>query len=152
MAEQPTNPDEPKGPGLGTVLAIVGGAAFAYLLFTSKTDKEKMHEEIGRLLQKRGLKGKELREAMEAVELADEIDWSGKSSEVVRVPKARIPKHLAKLGDAVAIVYRSRKSGKPKDYVHFFDSPHPAVGVHPKGKQIYFVGGKYKVNWRGINH
>jgi hypothetical protein len=148
----PDEPQEPKGPGLGTILAIAGGAAFAYLLFTSKTDKEKMHDEIGKLLQKRGLKGKKLREAMEAVELADEIDWSGKSTEVIKPRSGKIPGHLAKLGEAVAIVYRSRKSGHPKDYVHFFDGPRPAVGVHPKGKQIYFVGGKYKVNWRGINH
>jgi hypothetical protein len=62
-----------------------------------------------------------------------------------------IPNVLVKLGQLRGVIYSSDKDqcGRPRTFIHFMESP-PLLASDADGKQLYIVGGKYRVTSRGI--
>jgi hypothetical protein len=58
---------------------------------------------------------------------------------------------LVHLGYLKGLIYSSDKGdrGQPKTYVHFMETP-PRLTCDPHGRQLYVVGGRYRVTRRGI--
>jgi hypothetical protein len=62
-----------------------------------------------------------------------------------------IPKVLVKLGHLRGLIYSSDR-GSPmcdRTYIHFMETP-PLLVCDPEGKQLYVIGGNYRVTNRGI--
>lgn len=71
---------------------------------------------------------------------------------VLRRPCRRLmPKVLVKLGDLRGLIYSSDKAqcGRPRTFIHFMETP-PLLVSDSDGKQLYIVGGDYRVTSRGI--
>ncbi len=69
----------------------------------------------------------------------------------VKVRSRQIPKHLVKLGDLDAVVYRSNKyGGNPKLYEHRFKRPLPVLTSDPDGRVMHIVGGGFKITGDGL--
>ena len=62
-----------------------------------------------------------------------------------------MPKVLVNLGELRGLIYRSDKEqcGRPRTFIHFMETP-PLLASDPEGKQLYIVGGNYRVTARGI--
>jgi hypothetical protein len=62
-----------------------------------------------------------------------------------------IPPVLVHLGDLKGLIYRSDRSrrGCLKTYIHFMETP-PLLACDPEGRQLYILGGNYRVTGRGI--
>lgn len=62
-----------------------------------------------------------------------------------------IPRVLVGLGELCGVIYRSDRgqSGRPRKFVHFFETP-PQLACDPGGRQLYVLGGGYRVTRRGI--
>ena len=62
-----------------------------------------------------------------------------------------MPKILVNLGELRGLIYRSDKEqcGRPRTFIHFMETP-PLLASDPEGKQLYIVGGNYRVTSRGI--
>ena len=62
-----------------------------------------------------------------------------------------IPNVLVKLGQLRGVIYSSDKEqcGRPRTFIHFMETP-PLLASDADGKQLYIVGGKYRVTSRGI--
>jgi hypothetical protein len=63
----------------------------------------------------------------------------------------RIPDVLVELGTLRAVIYRSDRGrqGRVRTYIHFMESP-TTLACDPSGRQIYILGGRYRVTPRGI--
>ena len=74
------------------------------------------------------------------------------SRRTTRLPQERaIPEVLAPVGDLRGLIYRSDRGqrGRPRTFVHFFKlRPQLTCDVH--GKQLYILGGNYRVTPRGL--
>ncbi len=79
--------------------------------------------------------------------------WSGFDAGSIdrrRVP-AGTPRVLVKLGDLVAIGYRSDKwGGKKRDYIHETKRPHPSLFATPDGRRLVILGGAVRVRPEGL--
>lgn len=62
-----------------------------------------------------------------------------------------MPKVLVNLGELRGLIYRSDKEqcGRPRTFIHFMENP-PLLASDAEGKQLYIVGGNYRVTSRGI--
>ena len=62
-----------------------------------------------------------------------------------------LPRVLVNLGELRGLIYSSDKEqcGRPRTFIHFMETP-PLLATDPKGKQLYIVGGNYRVTSRGI--
>ena len=62
-----------------------------------------------------------------------------------------MPKVLVNLGELRGLIYRSDKEqcGRPRTFIHFMETP-PLLASDASGKQLYIVGGNYRVTSRGI--
>jgi hypothetical protein len=62
-----------------------------------------------------------------------------------------MPKVLVNLGELRGLIYSSDKEqcGRPRTFIHFMETP-PLLACDPKGRQLYIVGGNYRVTSRGI--
>ena len=62
-----------------------------------------------------------------------------------------MPKILVNLGELRGLIYRSDKEqcGRPRTFIHFMETP-PLLASDQEGKQLYIVGGNYRVTSRGI--
>jgi len=129
-----------------TALAVIGAISVGAALVKMRERSALKGELVSHMRRTGALKG----DAVRAGRVAQAFDWSGQEARVLKLNGAKIPAHAAQLGETVAVVYKSRKSGEGKDYVHFFDSPRPTLAVGPDGKQLFLVGGKYRVDWSGI--
>jgi hypothetical protein len=72
--------------------------------------------------------------------------------QIDRVPYRRIiPKVLVRIGELRGLIYRSDRGqkGRPRTFVHFLESP-TALACDPSGRQLYVLGGNYRVTPRGI--
>jgi hypothetical protein len=65
--------------------------------------------------------------------------------------RREIPDVLVDLGELRAVVYRSDRGspGRPRTYVHFLESS-PRLACDTAGRQLYVLGGDYRVTRRGI--
>jgi hypothetical protein len=73
-------------------------------------------------------------------------------ADVLRVAFPRvIPPILIQLGDLVGLIYRSNKwhAGDPRTYIHFMQE-RPRLLCDTGGRQLFLVGGSYRVTQRGI--
>jgi hypothetical protein len=70
---------------------------------------------------------------------------------LTRVPHRRlVPPVVVDLGRLMAIVYRSDKwVGYPRTYIHRMDTP-PRLACDVGGRQLFVIGGDYRVTARGI--
>ena len=70
---------------------------------------------------------------------------------VQRVPHHRIvPPVVVELGRLVAVMYRSDKwVGHPRTYIHYMEDP-PRLVSDVAGRQLFVVGGNYRITARGI--
>jgi hypothetical protein len=59
---------------------------------------------------------------------------------------------IAPMGELRGVIYRaSRLPGEtPRNYVHFFGPQFPVLATDPGGRQLYIIGGRYRVTKRGI--
>ncbi len=99
-------------------------------------------EDLGKGLSRHVCKGVTLYRTFKRVE----------PSHVVRVHHPRlIPSVVVELGDLVGLMYRSDKwqAGQPRTYVHFMQDP-PRLVSNVEGKQLFIVGGNYRVTPQGI--
>jgi hypothetical protein len=62
-----------------------------------------------------------------------------------------IPEVLVKIGKLRGLIYSSDKGerGRPKSYIHFMEEE-PLLACDAKGRQLYILGGNYRVTRRGI--
>jgi hypothetical protein len=71
---------------------------------------------------------------------------------LIRVTHCRlIPPVVVQLGDLVGLIYRSDKwqPGAPRTYIHFMRQP-PRLVSDPAGRQLFLVGGSYRITGEGI--
>jgi hypothetical protein len=71
---------------------------------------------------------------------------------LLRQPCQRlIPKVVVHLGELRGLIYRSarRGFGKPQTFVHFLETP-AQLTCDVRGRQLYILGGRYRVTRRGI--
>lgn len=63
----------------------------------------------------------------------------------------RIPRLHVHLGRLRGLIYSSRRGGdgRPRTYVHFMRRP-PWLTCDATGRQLYILGGRYRVTRRGI--
>lgn len=74
------------------------------------------------------------------------------AQEFLRRPCSRvIPRVLVRLGDLRALIYSSDRGqcGRPRTFIHFMETP-PMLACDPLGKQLFVVGGDYRVTRKGI--
>jgi hypothetical protein len=62
-----------------------------------------------------------------------------------------IPPVLVHVGELRGLIYRSDRGqcGSPRTYIHFLQTP-ARLACDPQGKQLYVLGGRYRVTPRGI--
>jgi hypothetical protein len=62
-----------------------------------------------------------------------------------------IPRVVVRLGELRGLIYRSDRGqrGSPRTFIHFMEQP-PALACDPAGRQLYILGGQYRVTARGI--
>ena len=73
-------------------------------------------------------------------------------SRVVQMHHSRlIPPVVVDLGEVVGLIYRSDKgrAGHPQTYIHRMEDP-PRLVSDVEGRQLYIVGGSYRITSRGI--
>jgi hypothetical protein len=65
--------------------------------------------------------------------------------------RRRTPSVLVRLGKLRGLIYTSDRGqqGKPRTFVHFLETP-PLLACDEEGKQLYVLGGRYRVTQRGI--
>lgn len=71
---------------------------------------------------------------------------------VLRMTCRRVmPRVLVQLGTLRGLIYSAQKDrcGRPKTYIHFMERP-PLLTCDPGGRQLYILGGRYRVTPRGI--
>lgn len=71
---------------------------------------------------------------------------------VIRRPCRRmIPRVLVHLGQLRGLIYSSDRGqrGRPRTFVHLMETP-PTLACDPAGRQLYILGGRYRVTSRGI--
>jgi hypothetical protein len=72
--------------------------------------------------------------------------------QVIRKPCRRvIPPVLVHLGQLRGLIYSSDRGqrGSPRTFIHVMETP-PALACDPAGRQLYILGGRYRVTSRGI--
>jgi len=62
-----------------------------------------------------------------------------------------VPPVLMHVGELRGLIYRSDRGhcGSPRTFIHFLRTP-ARLACDPEGKQLYVLGGRYRVTPRGI--
>jgi len=87
----------------------------------------------------------------QGIELYRTFNRFGASS-IVMIRQSRvIPPVVVELGELVGLIYRSDKGqpGRPQTYIHFMEEP-PRLVSNVEGRQLYIVGGSYRLTPQGI--
>jgi hypothetical protein len=71
------------------------------------------------------------------------------SSIAARRIDRRIPDVLVDLGALRGVVYTRDHGGVSRTYIHFMDDP-PRLACDAHGRQLYVLGGSYRITRRGI--
>jgi hypothetical protein len=77
------------------------------------------------------------------------------SKVAAQIPDVDTSKDLLDLGPIAFVVYFARKSAdnfQPTEYMHQFDTPRPSLGFDQVKREIFFAGGRYTIEERGIDH
>lgn len=72
--------------------------------------------------------------------------------QLARLPCRRvIPRLLVRLGELRGLIYQSDRGqqGCRRPFVHFLENP-AQLACDPQGRQLYILGGNYRVTQRGI--
>jgi hypothetical protein len=72
-----------------------------------------------------------------------------------QIPDVDLSKDLLDLGPIAFVVYFARKSAdnfQPTEYMHQFDTPRPSLVYDQVKREIFFAGGRYTIEERGIDH
>jgi len=72
--------------------------------------------------------------------------------EVTRIRCSRmIPPVLMRVGELRGLIYRSDRGqcGSPRTFIHFMRTP-ATLACDPQGRQLYVMGGRYRVTRKGI--
>ena len=56
---------------------------------------------------------------------------------------------LVDLGALRGVIYTRDHGGIKRTYIHFMDDP-PRLACDPDGRQLYVLGGSYRITRRGI--
>jgi hypothetical protein len=78
--------------------------------------------------------------------------WNGFPADLVwRRRRPRPPTVLVQLGRLRGVIYSSDKGRRDRvmTYIHFLDTP-PILASDPAGRQLFILGGNYRVTERGI--
>lgn len=97
----------------------------------------------------------ELRRLLEKAEgFYADFHWGNEPSKHMREDYLPAPPVLVELGTMQEITYESAKAPatKREGYIHKFSRPFPRLACDPSGRQLYIVGGRYTIEWRGIVH
>ena len=92
-------------------------------------------------------------EVRRALAFYQRVQWGRDPLELVEVEVADTPAILVKMGDLVAVTYRTAKgtrSTRTDDWEHHFKRPLPVLGVDPETERLHIVGGRYRVLEAGI--
>jgi hypothetical protein len=78
--------------------------------------------------------------------------FSGHDPEIVgKVKIPSLPRTAVAIGEVDGIMYSTIRDGKLEKYIHkFAKADRPLFAVSPDGKQILFVGGRYRFTEVGI--
>jgi len=70
---------------------------------------------------------------------------------MLRAQGRLIPPVVVQLGTLAGLIYRSDKwtPGTMRSYIHMMESA-PRLVCDPSGRQLYLLGGSYRVTERGI--
>jgi hypothetical protein len=62
-----------------------------------------------------------------------------------------MPSVLVRLGELRGLIYRAERGrrGCPQTFIHFLGEP-AQLACDPQGRQLYILGGRYRVTSRGI--
>jgi len=60
-----------------------------------------------------------------------------------------VPDVLVDLGALRGVVYTRDHGGASRTYIHFMEDP-PRLACDPRGRQLYVLGGSYRITRRGI--
>ncbi len=74
------------------------------------------------------------------------------AQELTRTPcRGVIPPVLMRVGELRGLVYHSDRGqcGSPRTFIHFLRTP-AMLACDPTGRQLYVLGGDYRVTHRGI--
>ncbi len=77
---------------------------------------------------------------------------SKRAPRIVRRRCQRVmPNLLVHLGELRGLIYKSKRQehGRPQTFIHFMESP-VQLACDSSGKQLYLLGGNYRVTRRGI--
>jgi hypothetical protein len=68
----------------------------------------------------------------------------------IQACRRQIPRILVRLGRLKGVIYSSDRGGRGmKTYIHFMNTP-PMLACDTHGRQLYVLGGRYRVTERGI--
>jgi hypothetical protein len=68
-----------------------------------------------------------------------------------RVMVPPLPQAIMLLGDLDGVLYTATRDGIVEKYIHeFIRQDRPRLGASPDGRQLYIVGGRYRVTSLGI--
>jgi len=101
-----------------------------------------------------GREGQDLKESQQ-IRLGEDLYRQFNCFEPARIEQVHhprlIPPVVVELGELAGLIYRSDKwqPGTPRTYIHFMENP-PRLVSSVTGKQLYIVGGDYRVTSRGI--
>ena len=95
--------------------------------------------------------GEELAPPVAAMELYRRFNKFEPAAVLRLTSRRRMPAVLVRLGELRGLIYRSDKwnPGRPRTYIHFMDDP-PILASDPCGRQLYVLGGSYRITDRGI--
>jgi len=62
-----------------------------------------------------------------------------------------IPPVVVQLGELKGVIYSSDRwsPGRKRTFIHFMEKP-PKLASDPQGRQLYILGGRYRVTAKGI--
>lgn len=77
--------------------------------------------------------------------------FSGHEARAVDRVSLKVPKTAVVVGMCDGILYTTKRDGRTEEYIHRFrGEAKPLFAVTPDGRQILFIGGRYRFTERGI--
>lgn len=103
----------------------------------------------------RVLSKKAKKELEKALKFYEDFHW-GVLPDKVYVVDFEMPKNnvVVVLGLLKGVIYETKKGNdkKPVEYIHAFEPPYPLLCCDVNKKQLYIIGGSYRIEKRGIVH